>query len=328
MMLWLLSLAHAGELGFGFVPSPGPGEKPGLLVTPPRPVERMIVDCVVGGRTFSWDKRGLPAGKMQRYEWPRDESQTHADCEVQVVFEDGSAEMANLPIDWSYGAALKVDLSRAEADLEKHTVSVDVTAWVDRAEVVAFGARRVLLGKDVIPIQAGPGRIQVPWVGDPAKVVLLDVTLHGERAWSGFTFSPWFLDVPHEDVHFGTDSDVIESTEEHKLERTLTDLNDVLEQYGEIVPVQLFIGGCTDTVGDRASNKNLSRRRARAIARWLRGHGYSGPIFYSGFGEDWLAVGTGDSVNEQANRRAVYMVGASAPPRGSGVPATNWTQIP
>jgi len=327
LFCWV-GLAQAGELGFGYVPSPGPGERPGLLVTPPRPVEQLLVECTVGSRLWSWDERNLPANQLQRFDWPRDLSITKAECAVQVVFQDGSSEMATLPLEWSYGAGLKVDLSQAEADLENHTVSVNVTAFVERAEIIAYGAGRAVLGKDVVPVNAGPGRIQVPWVGDPAKVVLLDVTLHSERAWSGFTFSPWFLDIPHDDLHFDTNSDVIPPEEEHKMERTLADLNEVLEQYGEIVPVQLYIGGCTDTVGDRAHNKDLSRRRARSISRWLRAHGYGGPIFYQGFGEGWLAVSTGDSVDEQANRRAVYMVGASAPPRGSGVPAASWIQAP
>ena len=322
----LLGTVEASELSFGYVPSPGPGEKPGLLVTAPRAVERLRVDCVVGGKTHTWDDRGLAAQKVHRYEWARDTRYTHADCEVQVVFEDGTSEMANLPIDWTYGGQLKVDLSKAE--LEAHTVSVDVSAWVDTAEVVAFGAGRSVLGKEMMSIQSGPGRVEIPWVGDPGKVVLLDVTLNGANSWSGFTFSPWFLEIPHDDVHFDTNKDEVPAEEEHKLERTLLDLQGVLEQYGDIVPVKLYIGGCTDTVGDRGHNKELSRRRARSIAFWLRSHGYGGPIYYYGFGESWLAVSTGDGVEEPRNRRASYMVTASVPPKGSGVPSAGWQSIP
>ncbi len=66
--LLLLGTVEASELSFGYVPSPGPGEKPGLLVTAPRAVERLRVDCEVGGKTHTWDERGLAARKEYRYE--------------------------------------------------------------------------------------------------------------------------------------------------------------------------------------------------------------------------------------------------------------------
>jgi outer membrane protein OmpA-like peptidoglycan-associated protein len=91
--------------------------------------------------------------------------------------------------------------------------------------------------------------------------------------------------------------------------------------------VKLYIAGCTDTVGDEAHNRDLSQSRARAIATWLRTHGYSKPIYYHGFGESWLSVPTGDGVDSPANRRAMYMVGANPPPAGSGVPVAAWTPL-
>jgi outer membrane protein OmpA-like peptidoglycan-associated protein len=104
-------------------------------------------------------------------------------------------------------------------------------------------------------------------------------------------------------------------------------LQDVVEKYGSMVPVKLYIAGCTDTVGDAGSNAELSQRRARAIASWLRGHGYDKPIFTWGFGESLLAVQTGDNVDSAVNRRALYMVGANPPPAGSGVPAVGWRPL-
>ena len=134
-------------------------------------------------------------------------------------------------------------------------------------------------------------------------VVLLDVTFQSGSSYAGFTFSPWFLDIPHQDILFATNSATIEEAEEWKLESTLEQLKDVLDKYGPVIPVKLYIGGCTDTVGDRQSNQALSKARARSIAKWLSSHGYDQPIFYHGFGEDWLAVPTKDGVNEAANRK-------------------------
>ncbi|MEC8425590.1 MAG: OmpA family protein, partial [Myxococcota bacterium] len=160
-----------------------------------------------------------------------------------------------------------------------------------------------------------------------ADVVLLDVTLHSASAWAGFTYSPWFLDIPHDDVLFASGSADIPASESHKLEKTLRDLEDVIEKYGDVVPVKLYIAGCTDTVGDGAHNRDLSRRRARAIATWLRQHGHDKPIYFHGFGESLLAVPTGDGVDEARNRRVLYMVGANPPPPGSGIPGVRWTAL-
>ena len=148
-----------------------------------------------------------------------------------------------------------------------------------------------------------------------------------DRAWAGFTFSPWFLEIPHEEVLFDTNDAAIHASEAPKLERTLRELEEVLHKYGDIVPVQLYIAGCTDTVGDAGSNQALSQRRAHAIASWLRESGYSHPIYYYGFGESYLAQQTGDEVDNQANRRALYYVGAVPPPPSTGVPQVGWIPL-
>ena len=327
LVLWLLGTVHAGDLEFGYVPSPGPQEKPALLVTPSRALERLFVECDVGPERHRFDRRDLPGSVQQRFEWPRDTAYTHADCLVHAVFADGAEESLELPLDYSYGGGLSVDMDTASADLDEHTLSIDVTAMVERAEIVAYGARRVELDRRVIPLGEGPGRITLPWVGDPGEVVLLEVTLHSGNAYVSFPFSPWLLQIPHQDVLFETDSAVIPADEEWKLNHSLEALAEVVEQYGDIVPVKLYIGGCTDTVGNSAHNRDLSQRRARAIAAWLRSHGYDMPIFYRGFGEDWLATATADGVDESTNRRAVYMVGAGPPPLSSGVPSGRWRPL-
>ena len=192
---------------------------------------------------------------------------------------------------------------------------------------MVYGAKKVLLDQQSYALNQGPGDVTISWDGDFTDVVLLDVTFQSGNSYAGFTYSPWYLNVPHQDILFSTNSANIEKEEEWKLESTMEQLKDVLDKYGSVVPVKLYIGGCTDTVGSRSSNKELSRARARSIAKWLRANGYDQPIFYYGFGEDWLAVQTKDGVNEAENRRVEYIVSTNPPPASTGVPQVTWKEL-
>ena len=325
--LALLPAVFAGDLQLGYNPNPASNEKPALVITVPRAADELYVSCQVGAQTIEKTWTAISGGQVKKVEWARDAKVTSALCYVRVIFADGMAEEMELPVEYSFGAKLSVDLSRSSADIQAHTLTVNVSARVDTAEIIAYGAGKTVLEKREIPVNAGPGKITIPWAGDASEVVLLDVTVRSGESWAGFTFSPWFLNIPHEDVLFDSNSDVINASEEYKLRHSLEELNDVLAKYGDIVQVKLYIAGCTDTMGDSASNLDLSRRRAKAIASWLRKNGYSGQIYYYGFGEGLPAVNTGDSVNEAKNRRALYLVGAAAPPAGSGIPSVNWVEL-
>ncbi len=331
MIPWIIGLlspaALAGDMDFSYTPTPGPDEQPAFMVTPARPLAEYLVVVEAGDERYEFTGASAPAGEQMRFSWDRNASVTSASVFVRGVFSDGYVEEVQIPIEYSYGTRLSVDLSRASADLAAHTLTVSVTAPVDRAELTAYGARRSVLEQGEVAISGGPGDITIPWAGDAAEVVLLDVKVYSGGSWAGFTFSPWFLDIPHDDVHFESNQSDILPEEEWKLEATLRQLQDVLDKYGEMVPVKVYIAGCTDTAGDAASNRDLSLRRARAIATWLRGHGYSEALYYHGFGEGFLAERTGDGVDSAANRRVLYMVGANPPPASTGVPQVSWREL-
>jgi outer membrane protein OmpA-like peptidoglycan-associated protein len=326
-LLLIASIASATDLQFGYPTHLEGGDKPGLFVTPPRTVGVLDVECTQGGQSFHWNETGLPAGTTKKFHWDRDPANPSAECVIQVRFADDTAEGIVLNLDFTYGASLSVDLGSASVDLQAHTLSVEVTAPVDKAELIAYGAGKAVLDQREVSVSGGPGVVEIPWVGDPAEVVILEAKLWAGGSWAGFTYSPWFLDIPHEDVIFETGSDVVEPDQEYKLERTLTQLHEVVEKYGDLVPVKLYIAGCTDTVGSQASNMDLSRRRARAIARWLNEHGFTYGTYYHGFGEGLQAVETGDEVEESRNRRALYLVSSNPPPAGSGIPSVGWTKL-
>ncbi len=326
-LLFSTPLSAGDDLSFGYLTHPGPGEQPAFIVTPEKPLVELVVEVTAGDQTYTFQKANLPAGKDVKLAWKRDESVTTANALVRAEFADGHVEQFEVPIEYAYGGKLSVDLSQARADVAERTLIVRASARVDSADITAYGAGKALLDQRTVSVSGGPGEVVVPWAGDPSEVVLLEITLRGGNAWAGFTYSPWFLDIPHEDVLFETNQATILSSEEPKLAATLEQLDDVIEKYGDVVPVKLYVAGCTDTVGNPSLNQDLSKRRAKAIATWLRAHGFDKPIYYHGFGESYLAVPTGDETDEARNRRAVYLVGANPPPAGSGVPAASWTPL-
>ena len=198
------SPAHAADLDFGYVPAPGPGEQPALLVTPNKPISTLYVEIEAGGETYRFEESAPAVGRQLRLSWKRDPSVTSASAFVRAIYADGYVDELTIPVEYSYAGQLSVDLSRAAADVDARTLTVQVTAAVERAEITAYGARKAILDQSVVPLSGGPGEVVVPWVGDPGEVVLLDVKLHSASAWSGFTYSPWFLDIPHDDVLFET----------------------------------------------------------------------------------------------------------------------------
>ena len=146
-----------------------------------------------------------------------------------------------------------------------------------------------------------------------------------ESYWVGWEIIRFYLEIPHEEVVFESGKWEIRPTEAHKLDAALVLLVDAIKKYGKLMQCQLYVAGHTDTVGKIADNRELSRKRARAIAKYFRNKGIRGiPIHVRGFGEESLAVDTGDDVAEERNRRAQYIL-STFPPEISGPGA--WTGV-
>ena len=130
---------------------------------------------------------------------------------------------------------------------------------------------------------------------------------------NGIELSPWWLEIPHDDVIFPSGEWTMHVDEQIKIDNVLPEIRDAVAKYGKLIPLGLYISGHTDTMGDAASNKVLARQRAQTIARYLKKVGVGVAIFYRGTGEEELAVPTGDNVDEPRNRRARYILSNGAP---------------
>lgn len=322
--MMIASMAWANDLDIGYDAVITSGVSPTIYITPSADLKELRVSIDANGKTYQFSGSGA-AGEELQFSWKADPNATLVNADIYAVFTDGYVAEAVMPMEFSYGGGLAVDYDSVKADRNKAEISVRVTQAVDTAEIVAYGAEKKVLDRQTISIGQGPGVITLPWLGGVKDTVLIDVTVRNDSSFAGFTYSPWYLDIPHQDVLFDSNSSVIAESESWKLESTLKELNEVLRLYGSVVPVKLYIAGCTDRQGDAASNRTLSNQRAKAISTWLRTHGYEAPIYYHGFGESLLAVQTADGVEESANRRVLYIVTSDTPP---DLPNVSWKALP
>ena len=88
--------------------------------------------------------------------------------------------------------------------------------------------------------------------------------------WVGVELAPWFVNIPHDDVNFKTDSAEIDAAEVPKVEAAYGKIAEALAKdaaSGRMhAGITLYIAGHTDTVGNPTHNFKLSQDRARSIA--------------------------------------------------------------
>lgn len=250
-------------------------------------------------------------------------------CIGQLNLQTTDGGTAQMPLNLTVGVLTPLTLTVAPEDLnlDAQTMRVRASRPLSHIHVDIIGADGSVIGTGETPVNNQDGA-DLEWSQSPGEVVKLRVTAKDVYTLPGkLELSPWSYSIPHEDIVFASGKSDIHLDEEHKLDAAWTDIQHVLAKYGQIVTVNLYIAGYTDTVGNAAQNKTLSIARARSIAAWFKQRGFSGSIHYQGFGEAVLAVSTGDEVPEAANRRAVYLLAAQKPSKSTLVPTTQWTQL-
>lgn len=214
-------------------------------------------------------------------------------------------------------AALKVTIDRSKVDLAGHKLEVKLSRAADKVKLKVLGESGTVLyeGETSFSGAAADSALVVSWTPSSEEAVArIEVWGYDtEGYYAGVAITPWNVSIPHEDVKFETNSDVIRASEAPKLEASLKLIADALLKHQELGKITLYIVGHTDTVGSAEHNMSLSRRRARAIAAWFKGRGLSTPIAYEGLGESAPAVKTADEVDEPRNRRVDYILALEPP---------------
>jgi len=307
--------------------------QPALVITTHVATHALSVQVHCGSLTRSHSGK-THRGESVRLEFPLPPGIHTCQGRLSGSFVDGSKGEAPLSFQLKAPRALALTYDKADLDLKARVMSVRSNHPLDRIEIQVFGPGGAKLGGGTAPTDVGslgPHRLQ--WTQSPGEVVQIRLVAHGNL---GEAFSldlwPWSYQVPHDDLNFATGNHEVTATEAPKLTAAMTNIRAVLEKYGRgvggmPVPIHLYVAGYTDTVGSAASNRELSRRRARSIAQWFSEHGFDKPIFVQGFGETGLIRTTADEVDDPANRRALYMLSAMPPRIGPLIPAAQWKPL-
>ena len=283
-----------------------------------------------GGTTVS--RRGGPYARGEEvvYEWDAPVGRQTYSGTLTVVYSDGQEGTMEPSFTIEVLAPLGVRVPREEVDLDGRALVVYMDRPAGEVEISVLADTGEVIDQGIAPFSGEPPEtpLRVTWSQGEQTVIRIDVKGYDEHGfWAGVELSPWWVEIPHEEVVFDTGSSQIRSDQAPKLASTYELIDAAVQKYGHLVKVNLYVVGYTDTQGGNAGNQTLSESRARSIARDLQRRGFAGDVFYQGFGEEVLAVATPDEFDEEQNRRAVYVLAAEFPPITTGIPRQDWKPL-
>jgi outer membrane protein OmpA-like peptidoglycan-associated protein len=246
-----------------------------------------------------------------------------------IVGQGGSEQTASVAFETQVTDNLVVQVNKADIDLAAGQLKLSASRAIARVDITVLPSLNNSAGKKISQTfsdnEVGqPVLIKFPVAQE--GIARLDIIVTDTQGfYSGVSLMPWSVSIPHEEVIFETDKSDIAVSEQPKLDQSAKRIADAFASARALGPVQLFIAGHTDTVGNDAYNLKLSLARAQSIARYLRKKGLRLPILFEGFGERSLRVGTADETDELRNRRVDYILALEPPDLASGA---RWKKLP
>jgi outer membrane protein OmpA-like peptidoglycan-associated protein len=234
-----------------------------------------------------------------------------------AVAEDVVQPRGGVPLQTPQRRALEVRIDRAKVDLDHHRLEVKLSRAADKVTLKVIGESGATLAEVEKPFKgaAAGTPLEIGWSPSSDEAVT-KIEVWGydtDGYYAGVAIVPWKASVPHQEVAFQTDSDVIGAAEVPKLQASLATIRELAKKRADLGKVTLYVLGHTDTVGSAEHNLGLSRRRARAIAAWFKSRGLALAIAYEGLGERSPLVKTPDETDEPRNRRVDYILALEPP---------------
>jgi outer membrane protein OmpA-like peptidoglycan-associated protein len=217
----------------------------------------------------------------------------------------------------------KVSIAKKDVDLVNRTIHFKSNRAIESVELKVYDEEGDLISEklELFEGAAAGEQLKVTWpelvAGTDNFRIELKFTDTNEF-WVGTTICRFEGYIDHEEVVFESGKWDIRPEQAKKLDAVMPDMNAMIERAANCdrLGVALYVAGYTDTVGSISDNRELSRQRARAIAQYFLNNGLKSKqlaVYVRGFGEEVLAVETGDSVDEERNRRADYIISNSPP---------------
>jgi len=316
-----LAASDDGRLGLGLKAVVKGKEKPAIILRPQATLKKMTVELERSDGVKTRLKSGkVRAGASKELRFKQPVGVFSYTAHFKVHWADGDPSHFTTTFNITQVGELKLNIGAGDVDMEQRTMKFRITNPAKEAQLVILGERGRRL--DVVTAQydgAAPGsELTLRWDAQDEDIIRMDLKVTDVAGfYAGMQVTPFTIEIPHQEVEFASGKHAIRPTEEPKLRETVGHIQKALATHGTLLALRLYVGGCTDTVGGKASNQALSERRARAIAHWFRTHGIDIPTYYVGYGEERLAVPTPDEIDEPRNRRAIYVLSAQAPPGGT-----------
>lgn len=323
--------AGPSDLGLEFKTAVAGNDSPALVINNKRDVRDLqVVLTDANGKRQTLSAKNLGAGSKKSLTFKHGPGTLAYKATLQVKWGDGETSSFDVDFSATRVGKLAMDIKFDDVDIDGRTVRARVNNPAASIELTVIGESGAELwsGRESFdpPVPAGDN-LSLTWDEPREKVLFLQLKIWDIAGyWVGMKITPFSIEIPHDELVFDFGASVVRADQVPKLEVTWGHIQDALQKHGTLLDLRLFIAGFTDTVGDKASNRALSAARAHAIASWFRKRGLKIAIYYAGLGEEVLAKPTPDETEEQANRRAIYIL-SSHTPAGKDVPPTDWRPL-
>lgn len=322
----------ADDLGFGLIGGVQFSKaKPTIVLRPTVTFNSVRFDCERSdGQKISMSASGLRAGGEKRLIIPQGKGVFHYKCSLSG--QAGKEKFSNfqLEFDTKVGEPPRIELRPSDVDEPNHKITVRITEPAGKIEldIIGDGGKPIANVVQQFKGEAPGTPLVVTWkqADDKQLMSKFQLKAYDPAGYFSGLESVQFIDIPHQDIVFESGKWDIRPSEEEKLNLPLGEIMANIKQVSDVLQINLYIGGYTDTVGNNGDNLELSRKRAQSIANWFAKKGLKIGIHFQGFGESVLAVPTPDGTDELRNRRASYVLASQPPPASRGFPGHNWAR--